>query len=221
MFASGKSSARLVILIILSFATLLIVSGCNDDEPVRVVPVPDVGPESPEELMVRFEDAYAAMDPVKCMALLDQDYLMILSTLTTKQFPDVGTTLDYATEERIHNRMFSGEPVTDPLGNLIPSVKTIEFRVLKALDAWGRVGEGDRFPGTVWAPFEVELLFDRGPENSVLKLSGVVKINARSHEIMVGSKTFTYFLMAGMTDLTYSGKGVEDTPWGTVKATYR
>ena len=218
MFARGKSSARLVILI---FAILLIVSGCNDDEPVRVVPVPDVGPESPEELIVGFMNAYAAMDAEKYMALLDQDYLMILSTLTTDQFPDVGPSLDIAQEERIHNRMFSGETVTDPLGNMIPAVKTIAFRVFKALDAWGRVGEGDRFPGTVWAPFEVELLFDRGPENSVLKLSGVVKIHARSHEVMVNSKKFTYYLMAGMTDLTYLGKGVEDTPWGTVKATYR
>jgi hypothetical protein len=218
MFASRKSSVRFFILM---FAILLIVSGCNEDDDPVVVPVPDVGPETPVELMVRFRDAYTAMDPVKYLALLDKDYLMILSTLTIEQFPDVGTTLDFAQEERIHQRMFSGEPVTDPLGNFIPAVQGIEFPVLKALDTWGRVGEGDRFPGTVWAPYEVELLCDRGPKFAALKLSGVVKIHARSHEVMVGSKTFTYFLMAGMTDLTFFGKGVEDTPWGTIKATYR
>ncbi len=218
IFASGKSNGRLVVLV---SAILLILAGCNDDDPVQVVPVPDVGPETPAELMIRFKDAYSAMDAGKYLALLDQDYLMILSTLTMEQFPDVGPTLDFVQEERIHQRMFSGESVTDPHGNFIPAVNAIDFQVLKSLDPWARVGEGDRFPGTVWAPFEVELIFDRGPEFGALKLSGVVKIHARSHEVMVNSKKFTYFLMAGMTDLTYFGKGVEDIPWGTVKAIYR
>lgn len=218
MFVSGKMSARLVILM---FAILLIMPGCNDDKDPVVVPVPDVGPETPDELMTRFKDAYSAMDPDKYLALLDQDFLTILSTRTIEDFPDVGTTLDFGEEEQIHQRMFSGEPVTDPLGNFIPAVETIEFVVFKSLDPWARVGEGDRFPGTVWAPFEVELIFDRGQDYAALKLSGMVKIHARSHEVMVNSKKFTYYLMAGMTDLTYSGKGVEDIPWGTVKATYR
>ncbi len=219
MIAGSNMNVRLIVLM---FTVLLVASGCGDDEdPVRVETDPPIGPESTAELVTQFMAAYEAKDVEKYLALLDPDYLMILSDETIFRFPDVGPTLDFAEEERIHKRMFSGKSVTDPLGDLIPGVLAIGFGVFKALDDWSPSDNEDRFPGAVWAPFQVELLFDRGQNFSTLKFGGTVKFYARSHEIMVGDTEKTVFLMAGMVDLTYLAKGVEDTPWGVVKALYR
>ena len=219
MFGFNKWGFRRVILMI---PVLLVVSGCNDDDdPVVVIPEPAVGPESATELVDQFVAAYSARNVDKYLALLDPEFLMVLQTETTQEFPSVGATLDYAKEERIHQRMFSGESLTDPDGEFVPAVQTIEFLVFTALDSWTAVGEGDQFPDTVWAPFEVGLVFDRGQAHGALELDGIVKIHARNHVVTVDGKEESYFLMAGMVDLTNLGKGVDGTPWGKVKALYR
>ena len=67
----------------------------------------------------------------------------------------------------------------------------------------------------------MRIIFDRGQDHGILELDGIVKIYARSHVVTVDGKEKPFFLMAGMTDLTNIGKGVEDAPWGKVKALYR
>jgi hypothetical protein len=141
--------------------------------------------------------------------------------MTTTDFPDLGTTLDLDKEGRIHERMFSGVNVIDPDGNDIPAVKTIDVTVFHPLGAWSPSDDEDSFPDTVWAPFDVQILFDRGPEYWTSKVEGLVKIYAKSHEVMVGDTKTTYYLMAGMKDLTGMKKGSENSVWGSVKALYR
>ena len=68
--------------------------------------------------------------------VLEEIMLMILQEDTIDEFPDVGTTLDFTEEERIHQRMFSGEWVTDPQGVHVPAMKTIEFLIFNAMDGW-------------------------------------------------------------------------------------
>ncbi|MCK9996793.1 MAG: hypothetical protein KAH56_11005, partial [Candidatus Krumholzibacteria bacterium] len=136
-------------------------------------------------------------------------------------FPDVGTTLDFTKEELIHQRMFSGELLIDPDGNFVPGTSAILFRVFMALDVWAPSDDEERFPGTVCAPYDLSLLFDRGQSFSTLNVDGAVKIYARAHEAEVGGATTTYYLMAGMVDLTGNGKGTESVSWGSVKALYR
>jgi len=210
-------------LVILMLAALLIASGCNDADPVKVVPEPDppTAPETANELITQFKAAYQAMDVDHYLALIDPEFLMVLREGTTEEFPDVGTTLDFTQEERIHQRMFSGDSVTDPEGVLIPAVQAIEFLVFDDLDDWSAADDQGRFPGTEWAPFRVEIVFDRGQEHSMFFLDGVVKIYVRTHEELVDGEESTYCLMAGMVDLTGTVKPVDPIPWGSVKALYR
>ena len=220
----NQSSKTHVILVcaVAILAGMMILAGCSDDDdPVRVIPEPPVGPESPDELVSQFHATLETMDPGKYIALLDPEFLMILQEATTQEFPSVGTTLDIDEESRIHERMFSGESLIDPDGGLVPGVAAISFSIFTAQAAWAPSDDEDNFPGTVWAPFEVALLWDRGQSFSTMRVNGTVKIYARAYEIEVDGKSKTYYLMAGMVDLTNLGKSTEEASWGSVKALFR
>jgi len=217
-----KQTLNTYVLLMLAAAVLLTAAGCSEDDPVKVQDDdPVIGPATTDELMAQFRTTYEAMEVENYLALLDPDFLMLLSPETTGEFPEVGPTLDFAEEERIHTRMFSGEAVIDPNGVFVPGVQGIDFPVLMALTGWSQTDDTDNFPDTVWAAFEVVFHFDRGQSYSTLKVEGTVKIYARAHETMVAGTAYSYFLMAGMTDLTQFMKSAESICWGGVKALYR
>jgi len=224
MRVMNKEIKLVILMLVVALAGMMILAGCSDDDdPVTVVPEldPPTAPETADELITQFQAAYQAMNLDNYVALLDPEFLMILQEDTIDHFPEMGTTLDFTEEERIHQRMFSGESVTDPQGVFVPAMRTIGFLVCNALDGWSAADDQGRFPGTEWAPFRVEILFDRGQEYSTLILDGVVKIYVRTHEEIVDGKETTHCLMAGMVDFTGTGKPVEPIPWGSVKALYR
>lgn len=209
------------VLLIAAMVVLLVAGGCSDDDPVQVREDPGTGPESPELMVLQLMAAYEARNVSTYLALLDPDFQMFLTPETMGDFPDVGPTLDYAEEEHIHTRMFSGQDVTDPLGNLVPGVQGITVSVFIPLDAWTPTVAADPVQDAVWAPYQVIISFDRGQSFSTMKVEGTVKIFARAHETTVAGKKETYYLMVGMTDLTYLGKGTENEAWGGIKALYR
>jgi hypothetical protein len=210
-----------LMLAVVALAGMMILAGCSDDDDPVKVSDPPIGPESAGELVAQFLAAYEARDVEIYLALLDPEFLMVLRERTTLEFPNVGTTLDYTEEERIHQRMFSGDSVTDPNGDFVPGVQTIEFSEFMALAVWSPSDDPDRFPDSVWTSYEVVIMFYRGQEFSMLKVTGMVKIYARAHEVMVNGEEKTYYLMAGMVDWTGFGKGTEEISWGSVKALYR
>lgn len=202
-------------------SVLLMATGCSDDDPVQVQDDPATGPESPDVLMSLIMAAHETRNVSQYLALLDPEFQMFLSDETRQEFPTVGPTLDYAEEEWIHTRMFSGENVTNPEGNLVPGVQGISFYVFMPMDAWTPTVEGDPIEDAVWAPYQVVIHFDRGQTYSTMKVEGVVNVFARAHEITVAGKKETFYLLAGMTDLTYFAKGTETASWGSIKAWYR
>lgn len=153
--------------------------------------------------------------------LLHPDFLTILQESTTQEFPDVGTTLDVNEELRIHQRMFSGEAVTDPNGNFIPGVETLSFSRFRALDTWTMSPPDDIIPNAEWAPYEVDILLDRGQMFSTLKVQGTIKFYVTSRDSMHNGSMKKYYQMVGQVDLTNLGKAVEGFPWGSVKALWR
>jgi hypothetical protein len=180
-----------------------------------------VEPGTPEILLSGIMTAYEEMDKEDYLALLDPDFLFILKPETAARYPDLGPTLDFTEEDRIHGRMFSGEPVTDPGGNRQPAVRAVGWPHFQAQDVWAETDDVDQFPGTIWAPFEVDLIVDCGQEFATFKATGVTKIYVREYSRMVGGQEMPYYKLAGIVDLTQSDKGVERTPWGLIKALYR
>jgi len=187
------------------------------------IPPPPLGlpfPGSPYQLMANFQTIYETRDFDEYRKLMHPDFLTILQDETIMEFPDVGTTLDVAEEERIHERMFSGEAVTDTKGYLVPGVLNIDFRVFRALDDWTMSPVGDLFPEAERAPFEVDFMFDRGQSYSTLKVNGTIKFYVTSRDSLHEGIDRQYYQMIGQVDLT-GFKAIETTSWGTVKALFR
>jgi len=178
-------------------------------------------PGWPDQLMANFQTAYEFMDVDAYLEIMNPDFLTILQQETIDEFPDVGPTLDVTQEQRIHERMFSGESVTDPNGDLVPGVSGISFSRFRALDAWTFSPGEDPFPNTMWAPYEVEFLFDRGQGFSTLQVEGMIKFYVTSRDSLHEGSTRQYFQMIGQVDLTGGFKSVETTIWGSVKALWR
>jgi hypothetical protein len=178
-------------------------------------------PETPDALMANFQAAYENMSYDGLRELLHPDFLMVLQESTIQEFPDLGTTLDLNEELRIHDRMFSGQSVEDPEGNFVPGVQEIVFSMFRRLDTWQPTPSDDIFPNVEWAPYEVEILFDRGPGFSTLKVEGMIKFYVKSRELVYKGETHRYYQMIGQVDLTNGGAKTEGFSWGSTKALYR
>jgi hypothetical protein len=195
-------------LLLAAFALLIAPAGCifsPDDDPGDDKPPVDKElpfPGSPDVLMANFQTIYETMDFDEYRKIMHPDYLTILQESTTEEFPDVGTTLDVNEELRIHERMFSGEAVTDPDGDFVPGVANISFNVFQALDAWTMSPGDDIIPNAEWAPFNVEFMFDRGQEFSTLKVDGTIKFYVTSKDSLHQGNVVQFYQMIGQVDLT-------------------
>jgi hypothetical protein len=178
------------------------------------------GPTSPDELMQIFQTAYENMDFEALRSLLHPDFQMILQQETIEMFPDLGPTLDLNEELRIGQRMFAGLPVTDPNGDLVPGILGIAFSRFYPLDTWQLTPPDDLIPNALYAPFEVDIWFDRGQTFSTLKVQGIINFYLTYQELEVKGEELFHFQMIGQRDLTNLDK-VEGTSWGTVKALFR
>ena len=178
-------------------------------------------PGSPDQLMANFRTVYETMDFYGYLHILHPEFLTILQEQTIVEFPDVGTTLDVNEELRIHERMFSGEMVTDPDGLYVPGLSYVSFNVFRALDTWVLSPGNDIIPNTMWAPYDVEIFFSRGPQYSTLKVEGAIKFYVASRDSMHEGTLKQYYEMRGQVDLTNGNKSVELFTWGSVKAMWR
>lgn len=199
-------------LLLAAFALLIAPAGCifsPDDEgeggdtpPPKELPWPG----SADILMENFQTIYETMDFNEYRKIMHPDFLTILQETTTEEFPDVGTTLDVNEELRIHERMFSGEALEDPNGVFVPGVASISFSKFRALDTWALSPQDDPIPNALWAPFEVDFLFDRGQNFSTLKVAGVIKFYVTSKDSVYQGNDVKYFQMIGQDDRTNLGK---------------
>lgn len=163
-------------------------------------------PGTADILMDNFKEIYETRDFDEYRKMMHPDFLTFLQEATTTEFPDVGTTLDFDEEIRIHERMFSGEALTDPNGDFVPGVVSINFSRFRALDAWAETPEDHIIPNAEWAQFEVDFLFDRGQNFSTLKVEGAIKFYVTSKDSVHQGTTKKYYQMIGQEDLTNLGK---------------
>ncbi len=171
---------------------------CTDCNPAPTIQFPD----SEDKLMANFQYIYETMDYQEFRKMLDPNYITVLQQSTQTDFPDVGETLDLEEELRIHDRMFSKQDVTDPLGNLIAGVQTIQFQTFQRVGVWATSPANDTIPNARYALYSVQFLFDRGQENSTLKVTGNIKFYVTSRDSIVNGTPKPYFRMVGQVDLT-------------------
>ena len=185
-------------------------------------------PDTADKLMANFQDLYEQMDVDEIRKLLHPDHRTLLQPSTTNWFPELGTTLDIDEELRIHERMFSGQNVTDPLGSLVPGIQAIQFQTFARQGTWSTSPPNDRIPNTQVALYDVVFLFNRGGLYSTMKTQGTIKFYVTHRDSLVGDVIKPYFQMLGQLDLTMdtyalgaAGKSVELTTWGMAKAIFR
>jgi hypothetical protein len=210
---------RLTILILA--ATLLMV-GCSEDEPF-VPPIVDglTLPTSPDQLMTLFFKAYETKDVDLYASLLGQEFGLHLQQETKDQFPDVGPTIDHDKDLRIAERMFSGDDLRDPLGNFVPDIIGISFRKFEQLEDWTESGDTDPIPGKMFATYVVDILFDRGQDQTQVSVKGLIRFYVDSLELILVGEMRRYYYLVGQVDLTIVGKASEEDTWGGMKCLYR
>ena len=195
-------------LLLAAFTLLIAPVGCifspDEDPDPDPGPVPEElpFPESPDVLMSNFQRIYETRDFDEYRKIMHPDFLTILQESTTDEFPDVGTTLDVNEELRIHERMFSGEALVDPLGKFVPGVLSISFHTFLAQDAWVMSQHDDIIPFAEKAQFEVRFLFDRGQTYSTLEVNGTIMFYVTSRDSVHQGTTLQYYQMIGQVDLT-------------------
>jgi hypothetical protein len=178
-------------------------------------------PDSPQQLLENFRTAYETKDVVQYLLIMHPDFETVLQTETMDLFPDVGSTLDRMEEQAIHKHMFPGMPVTDPDGNFVPGVQDIDFEVFVPVGVWEDAPDGDYFPDSQMAPYEVQITLNRGPSYSTLRVEGLIRFYVMSREFEYQDGPRQFYQMVGQVDLTGGFKSSENAQWGTVKALYR
>ena len=211
MAAGMNKKIRIVILML---AVLLIASGCSDEEEGPLTPgtgdnIPDSSlpfPDTPEQLMANFQTINETMDVGEYKLILDPAFETFLQQVTQDDFPAVGSTLNVTEENRLHARMFSGEPLQDANGGLIPAIFSISFSRFQVLVDWGVSLPTDPIPNTLSALYEVEILVDRDQAYSTFLVRGTIRFYVTTAEGKLNGEPKTYYRLIGQWDSTESNK---------------
>ena len=212
--------------VLLTLALLVACTGCNDEDSNPVTTgtpdnIPNTSltfPGTPEQLMDNFHTIYETRDADEYKLMLDPAFETILQDATIWEFPQVGPRLDASEEGRIHDRLFSGENLTDHGGDFIPAILNFSFSRLRPVVDWGVSLQTDPIPNTLSALYEVELLADRGQNFSTYYISGRIRFYVTEAEGRLNGRPKTYYRMVGQLDLTQSQKDVQHMNWGSLKA---
>ena len=121
-------------------ASVILISACSDDDtpvtpPVQTVP----GYASADLVVAAYLQAYQDLDHQIFQNIMRDDFEMILQQSTVQEFPLVGATLDRTQELLIAERMFSGQPLIGPNGNLIQAISSIQIPLFEQQSAWAEV----------------------------------------------------------------------------------
>lgn len=202
-------SARRILLLTMAVALLSATAGCifsPDDGGGDIPPPPPKTlefPGDPATLMKNFQVIYEDRNIDWYRDMLHPDYQTILQEETQEAFPDVGETLDIDEELRIHERMFSGDDLTDPTtGALVPGVILISFGKLDPLDDWQVSPADDPIPNAQFTTYDVEFLFDRGQVHTSISVKGQIRFYVTSRDSFHEGADRQYYQMVGQVDLT-------------------
>lgn len=179
-------------------------------------------PDSPAQLMLNFRTAYETRDIALYRNLLDPDFLMLLKESTIFDFPELGSTLDAAEDQGIHEAMFAGSAGRDASGNLTNPVSSISTGSWVQLTNWTANMPPDPIPGGESALFDVAIDFNRAGDKT-LQVRGQVRFTVAAADSLHLGANRSHYRLSGLWDFTEE-KGAEDlvsATFGSVKALWR
>jgi hypothetical protein len=176
--------------------------------------------DTPEQAVENLRTSYAFMDIEFLRSVLAADYLSFLQQDTQDQFLHLGATLDVDQELMSAANIFSGQPITNSNGNLVPGVASIQFPVLNRVGDWAVAGPGERLPGAFASTYEVTIDVYRSGY-STLRSTGEIRFFAVSSDSLVAGEVRQHWKLVGQDDLTdISKRAIEYTAWGFLRALF-
>ena len=122
----------------------------------------------------------------------------------------------------ISERIFAGNAITRPNGDIIPGITRIEFNIFQAEADWAVAAEDHDFAGAIWAPFRVDITVDQGNEGR-FDINGIIEFYLGAESVEYQGSTVTNYRMVGQVDYTgyyWAKRPTEDTAWGDLKALF-
>ncbi len=195
------------ILMLLAVVLLIVPAGCifSPDDGDGKPPVGKTLPfaNSPEQLMQNFQTVYEEMDIDGYREVIDPNFVIYLSQETINEYSLPREFFDYDEEVLITERMFSGNAITRPNGDIIPGIVRIQFNVFQAEAAWAVSPADHRIPNALWAPFRVDFTIDQGTR--ALDIKGIIEFYLRSEQVEHQGRLQTRYRMIGQVDYTNTG----------------
>lgn len=183
-------------ILLLGLMILVLGTGCSDDSVAP--PPPDNGQifaSTVEKLMQNFSTSFTRLDDVSYTALLDNRF---------KFYYEYGTDHDYATEVRITENMFSGNPPTntDP-GSTNSGIRSVDVDKILPLESWQPVSASHPdFGGIAGAKrgfYDVVFIFHH--DAGTITVSCTQFFYAVPVTTMVGGEAKTEWKLLGQEDI--------------------
>jgi hypothetical protein len=183
---------------------LLLAVGCTDESemldapPVREYPYPD----SPEQVMINFRDAYQNLDLQAYAEVLHEDFVFFFQSCDVQDLKLDNPHLNRGEELSSAANMFSGKAVKNSAGNTVPAISSIEFHEFEPVGDWHRTDDPDHLPGALMCTYRVRLRFVR-PAATNIYVSGHSIFYVTTGEPGPGARSDRpYYQLVGWIDRT-------------------
>lgn len=194
-------------LMLLAVALLVVPAGCIFSPPEDTTPTKpgETLPfaDSPQQLMENFQTVYEDMDIDGYREVINSDFVIYLSQDTIDEYSLPREFFDYDEEVQITERMFSGNAITRPNGDIIPGITRIQFNLFQAEEAWAVSPADHRIPNAPWAPYRVDFTIDQGSVQ--LNITGIIEFYLSTEQVEHQGRTQTKYTMVGQVDYTANG----------------
>ncbi len=214
---SGQSVVHTRKVAVLAVAlALLALAGCGSDDPVDPGDDPVIykWPETREDLVDNFEQAYGEMNITEYEKILHPDFeFMFAGTEIWERSQDITSTTN----------MFGGNQGHDEQGQVVLGVQSISVNTFHQIGTWQTQDPTHPyFPNTDLGLFDVQIVFylEGGEHTITVTSEQQFYVIAEDVEQDDGTTRSRYF-MVGQRDLGESLAKGENRSWGTIKHIYR
>ncbi len=177
-------------------------------------------PDSPDQLMANLRTVFDNQVVSLIDDLLAADHVTYLDSTATFAYPAMGGTLAREDELAALGRIFSGDDVTDPEGEIIPGVGLISVTSLVKQGDWSVATGEDRVPGAQHATFNLNVFVHRWSGDD-LTVDGSVDFYAVARDSLVDGEVRDYWQLIAQDDFGPTTPGTGALSWSGFKAMYR